>query len=640
MADAIDLDAALAEAHIPTLMLSLVHLTGDAGHLRPEWRPVYDFWGDGQGNIADDVQAEIRAKAKAAILAHRAGSSLHTPSLADVRRMMDFIAGADIPERYAPFLMEELGLDGADARAPAAIAPKLAAAKRAMKVVIVGAGMSGLLMAYRLQQAGVAFEIIEKNADVGGTWLENQYPGCRVDTPNHMYSYSFEDNHGWPHFYSTQDVLLRYFQDFADKHALRPHISFATQVIEARFDEAETHWAVRVRDSEGVERVILADAVVSAVGQLNQPRYPDIPGRDAFKGPAFHSARWRNDVDLKDKRVAVIGTGASAFQFVPEIAPLVKDLTVFQRTPPWLGPTPNYHDPVGPGKKWLVEHVPFYDKWYRFWLFWMMTDGVLEAVKRDPHWSGPQSAVGEANAMLRKMLVEKIEEQLADRPDLVDKVIPAYPFGAKRSLRDNGVWLAALKRPNVRLVTDPIAAITETGLETQSGAHYDADVLIYGTGFKASDFVDTFDVIGRDGRSLRAHWAGDARAYLGAVVPGFPNFFMIYGPNTNIVVNGSIIFFSECSVRYIAGCLDLLAETGAAALEVQRDVHDRFNAEIDALNAQMAWGAPHVSSWYKNRFGRVSQNWPKPLVDYWSATLKPNPDEFTLITPQRAVSAA
>ncbi|MGH6957809.1 MAG: flavin-containing monooxygenase, partial [Caulobacteraceae bacterium] len=435
-----------------------------------------------------------------------------------------------------------------------------------------------------------------------------------------------------PQHFSTQPVLLAYFRGVAEKHDLRSHIRFETEVQEAAFDEGEAVWRVRVKDKAGRVETLRARAVISAVGQLNQPRFPDIPGRERFAGPAFHSARWRHDVNLKGKRVAVIGTGASAFQFVPEVAKEAAHLTVFQRTPPWLAPTPDYHEPTTAAERWLLEHVPFYEKWYRFWLFWMLTDGIYEAVKSDPEWEGGPGAVSGANAMLREMLSAAISAQAADAPGLLPHLIPAYPLGGKRMLRDNGVWIEALKRPNVELVTEPITHIEAEGVGTADGRMRAFDVLIFGTGFTASQFLKTFKVKGRGGRELHETWAGDARAYLGMTAPGFPNFFMIYGPNTNIVVNGSIIFFSECAVRYILGCLKLMAETGARTLEVRRDVHDAFNAKVDAANAGMAWGSPNVTSWYKNDKGRVSQNWPFPLVDYWTATLAPNPADFVLET--------
>jgi 4-hydroxyacetophenone monooxygenase len=490
--------------------------------------------------------------------------------------------------------------------------------------------MSGILAGIRLSQAGIGFEIVESNPDVGGTWLVNTYPGCRVDNSNHMYSYSFEPNHAWPQHFSPQPELLKYFRAVAAKYDLKKHIRFETTVESLTWDDARSVWRADLKTRDGRRETVEANAVITAVGQLNKPKMPQIEGVGTFAGPAFHSAQWRHDVDLAGKRVAVIGTGASAYQFVPEIAPKVAHLTVFQRTPPWGLPVPHYHEDVPEGMKWLLEHVPYYDKWYRFWLFWMTTEGFLPMVKADEGWNGPSTAVGAANLGLREMAAAALAAQVADRPDLLPHVVPTYPVGGKRAVLDNGVWLGALKRPNVELVTQTVSRIAPGGVVTADGVEHPADVLIYGTGFTASRFLSGLKVTGRGGRELHDAWAGDARAYLGMTTPGFPNFFMIYGPNTNIVVNGSIIFFSECSVRYIVGALRLLAETGAKAIEVKRGVHDDFNVRVDEANKGWAWGSEGVSSWYKNEFGRVSQNWPFGLIDYWRATLAPNPDDFVL----------
>ena len=629
--DLAQLDQALESAHLPALSAALVHLTGDLSWLRPEWRPMYMPLSRGETGVSEAEQAKMRAAAKIAITDYLAGKRpmAPIPGPEAVRQMMSFVAGADIPDGYGEFLSDELALDGHSSKDPNWSSPQLKAAARRLNVLVVGAGMSGILAAIRLTQAGVPFEIVDKNADVGGTWLENTYPGCRVDSSNHMYSYSFEPNHFWPQHFSTQPVLLDYFRGVAARHDVKKHVRFETTVEEMVWDEPRAVWKVRLKTASGHEEVE-AQAVITAVGQLNRPRYPDIKGRERFAGAAFHSAEWRHDVDLTGKRVAVIGTGASAFQFVPEIAGKVGSLTVFQRTPPWGFPVAHYHEDVPAGMNWLMEHVPFYDKWYRFWMFWTVTDGLLPMVTADPNWTGPPTAVSELNFGFREMIAQAIAAQAPDRPDLIAKVIPTYPVGGKRSLLDNGVWIEALKRDNVELVTDAIAEITPQGIVTADGESREFDVIIYGTGFYASKFLSPMKITGRDGVDLHASWDGDARAYLGMTTPGFPNLFMIYGPNTNIVVNGSIIFFSECSVRYILGCLQLLAETGSAAMEPRREVHDAFNAKVDAGNSLMAWGAPQVTSWYKNEKGRVSQNWPFALVDYWRATLAPDPKDFVL----------
>ena len=626
------LDEALAVAQLPALCGALVHVTGDESWIRPEWTPVYVPLSRGETGLSEAVQAEIRAKAKVVIEGYLADGQVRapTPDVATLRRMMDFVGGVPVPQEYADFLTDELAISGTSSKDPQFEQPKLKDAARKLKVLVIGAGMSGLLTGIRLSQAGAPFEIIEANPDVGGTWLVNTYPGCRVDNANHMYSYSFEPNHGWPQHFSPQPELLKYFQGIAAKYDLKKHIRFETRVESLGWDEARSVWRVDLRAKDGTAQTVEANAVVTAVGQLNKPRIPAIEGVGTFEGPAFHSAEWRHDVDLTGKRVAVIGTGASAYQFVPEIAPKVSHLTVFQRTPPWGLPVPHYHEDVPEGMKWLLDRVPYYDKWYRFWLFWTTTEGFLPMVKADPGWNGPPTAVGEANLGLREMAAAALAAQVEDRPDLLPNVVPTYPLGGKRAVLDNGVWLGALKRSNVDLVTETITRITPKGVVTADGVEHDVDVLIYGTGFTASKFLSGLKITGRGGRELHDVWAGDARAYLGMTTPGFPNFFMIYGPNTNIVVNGSIIFFSECAVRYIVGAVRLLAETGARSMEVKANVHDQFNIRVDEANQGWAWGSPNVTSWYKNEFGRVSQNWPFGLIDYWRATLAPNPDDFVL----------
>jgi 4-hydroxyacetophenone monooxygenase len=625
------LRAAVAEAELPPLLAALAYATGDLGLLRDDLRIDPLMVAMPQGGLTEEQQAAVRDLAVSVLADLRDGRRqvAGPPSDADLLRILEHTVGVEGMAPYLPLLEEELAHGGQDRRAPGWRLDEVAPGSD-LDVLVIGAGMSGLLAAYRLQQAGVPFRIVDKDPDLGGTWFENAYPGCRVDNPNHNYSYSFFQKHDWPFHYSTQPVLQAYFAEFADQHDLRRHIRFSTEVLRADWQEDEGRWHVRVRTPAGAEEVLVARAVVSAVGQLNQPHYPtEIEGFGSFEGPAMHTARWDSSVDLAGKRVAVLGTGASAVQVIPEIAPIVEHLTVLQRTPPWLAPTEDYHDPVPDGLRWLYAHVPAYSELNRFWIFWRMGDGALEGVKVDPAWSSPDgSSVSEANEMGKLLLTEYLNLAFAERPDLLEKVTPHYPVGAKRGLRDNGCYPAALQRSNVDLVTTPIKAITPKGVLTADGEEHQVDVLVYGTGFLASRFLTPMEVRGVGGVELHERWAGDARAYLGVTVPGFPNLFLLYGPNTNIVINGSIVYFSECGVRLVLGLLRLLADGGHRAVEVKADVHDRFNVEVDEANRQMAWGASDVNSWYKNDLGRVAQNWPFTLLEYWQRTLAPAPDEY------------
>jgi len=631
-----EIRAALAEAELAPLLPALAYVTGDLSYLRHDLRYDPLLAAMPEGPYTPEQAAAIRDLAFDVLVRLRDGEApAPPPPDDDLIRIMDFAVGGaaatgiDIAP-YLPLLEEELAYRGEDRRAPGFRAEEVAPG-RTLEVLVIGAGMSGLLAGHRLQQAGIPFRIVEKNPDVGGTWFENTYPGCRVDNPNHNYSYAFAQRHDWPFHFSTHDVLHRYFRDCAEAFGLLDRITFETEVVSATWSDDERRWAVAVRGADGTEEVLHADAVVSAVGQLNRPSMPDIPGIGTFAGPSFHSARWDHGVDLAGKRVAVIGTGASAVQFVPEIAPVVDELVLFQRTPPWLAPTPNYHDPVAPGLRWLYTHLPSYSEWHRFCIFWQMGDGALQSVRVDPEWDGEGRSVSQFSELTRQLLTQYLEACFADRPDLLATALPDYPPGAKRMLRDNGIWPATLQRENLRLVTDAIREITPRGVVTVDGTEHAVDVIVYGTGFQASKFLTPMTVTGRGGLDLHQHWAGDARAFLGITVPGFPNLFCLYGPNTNIVVNGSIVYFSECGVRYILGCLRHLLASGARALDVRRDVHDAFNERVDAENARMAWGASDVNSWYKNEHGHVAQNWPFTLLEYWQRTLAPDPGDYELL---------
>jgi 4-hydroxyacetophenone monooxygenase len=621
--------AALELGVLPPLLAALAGALDDLSLVPADLRPDLSVFMDPSYGLSAEQLTEGRALALEALrrLRDDPPHQVRALPLEELRPLLAFVTGGGASDDYLELLRDELAL-GEDLRAPTwhreDIAPD-----RPFRVAVIGAGMSGLVAAHRLNQAGIDVVVLEKNDDVGGTWLENSYPGCRVDVSNLFYCYSFAQRDDWPQHFSSQEVLLDYFRSVADRFDLRPLIRFGTEVRSAELDEATMEWTLTVRDATG-EATLQADAIVSGVGQLNRPNIPDIPGAASFAGPKFHSARWDHDVDLTGKRVVVIGTGASAAQLVPEIAEHTEHLTILQRTPAWFLPTPDYRDDVEPEVAWLLRNVPGYTNWLRFWNFWQNVEGLMVAARVDPEWDGGGHSVSQVNELVRQLFAQHLQAELADRPDLLEKVMPSYPPFSKRFIRDDGAWSRTIMRDDVDLVTTPIAEVTPEGVRTEDGVLHEADVLVYGTGFTASDFLMPMRIVGRDGVELHDRWKGDARAYLGITLPGFPNLFLLYGPNTNIVVNGSITYFSECEVHHVVGCIKALLEEQAKALEPSQAAHDAYNEEVDAENLRMAWGVATVNSWYRNATGRTAQNWPFSLREYWQRTREPDLDDFVL----------
>jgi cation diffusion facilitator CzcD-associated flavoprotein CzcO len=492
---------------------------------------------------------------------------------------------------------------------------------RTPRVAILGAGMSGLCMAIQLKKAGVhSFTVYEKEERLGGTWRDNTYPGSGCDVPSHLYSYSFELRPDWSRMFPEQAEILEYFEGCAHKHGLIPHIRFGTEVSSAHYDQGGAVWRLRLASGEEAT----ADVLVAACGQLNRPFVPPVPGLDGFEGTAFHSARWNHAHDLTGKSVAVVGSGASAVQFVPRIAPQAGTLTLFQRSPNWVIRKPDRS--YSRLAKWIFRHVPLVAWLYRLSIYWRL-EGRFPALKKSNLYGRFVSWVA----------ARHMRRQVRD-PALREALTPDFPLGCKRILISNDFY-PALTRPNVRVVTSPIERIEKDALVTADGERHPADTLVWATGFRTTEFLAPMEVRGSGGRMLQDAWKDGAEAYLGVAVSGFPNLFILYGPNTNLGHN-SIIFMVECQVSYVLQCIQALARRGLASLEVRQDAMARFNQEVQAMASDTVWDAD-CGNWYKTAAGRITNNWPDFTFRYRRRMRAPNLTDFILRAPaQQALEAA
>jgi 4-hydroxyacetophenone monooxygenase len=615
---------------LPALMVALAAVTKDFSLLREDLRPPQppaDIVGMPHGGMSSEQQAQARELAFAALKRVRDEqlTSVGLLTEAEADDILTWITNEANPE-YHPMLMHDMALVEGKSGKPKWDF-KAIALGRDFNVAVIGSGVSGMAAAYRLKQAGIPYTVFEKGHTVGGTWWKNTYPGVRLDTPNYAYSFSFAQRDDWPQQFSQGSEIFEYTRQVAERGGILGEIEFNTEVTSARYDEATGLWNVDIIDASGRPVSRQFNAVLSAVGQLDRPKYPDVPGRMDFAGIQMHSAEWDNSVDVTGKRVAVIGTGASAYQIVPAIVDQVSSLTVFQRSSPWMLPTQGYYADMPDSVQWLVRKLPHYGQWLRFWQHWLGVEGRQHTTVAEPGWDKPGS-VSAVNAKWRQGLTDILAKQYQDRPDLLAKVTPDYIVGGKRMLRDNGVWAESLKKPQSTLVTEGIDRMTPEGIITKDGVLHEVDIIVYATGFQASEFLDPLKITGLHGTDLHEYWGGDAKAFAGLTVPNFPNLFIITGPNTGHVVNGSLYSMIEYGVEYILESLRLIIEKDLKALDLKQEVLDEFVAGLDAGNATKAWGHPSVHTWYKNKFGRVSQIWPHPVLDFWKITRTVNLDDY------------
>jgi cation diffusion facilitator CzcD-associated flavoprotein CzcO len=479
-----------------------------------------------------------------------------------------------------------------------------------MRVIIVGAGFGGIAAAIELRKHGIDdITILEAAPGVGGTWFHNSYPGAACDVPSNLYSFSFAQETSWSAMCAPQSEILAYLEKVTREFGIAPLVRTGTRVTRCAFDDTARRWTVEVADGEPLQ----ADAVIIATGQLHQPALPKIPGIETFAGRAFHSAQWDHDYPLAGKRVAVVGTGASAVQFVPEIATEVAHLTVFQRSGNWF--MPRLNRPYPGFYRWLIAHLPGLQPGLR--VFWWHYGELLTRMIRSPERIGKLGRARSTRFMRRQIKDPALREQLW----------PDYQFGCKRVLFSSR-WLPALQRPNVAVVTEAVTAVDQTGVIAADGAHHAVDCIIYGTGFRTTQFMFPMEIEGAGGASLRESWAGGAHAHLGMTIPGFPSLFVMYGPNTN-TSGGSIVWYLEQQAGYIRQALELVRARAAAAIAVRPEVEIASDTATQAAFAGTAWLL--CNSWYQTDTGRQVTNWPLLMGDYRDAVQTLNPDDFELL---------
>jgi cation diffusion facilitator CzcD-associated flavoprotein CzcO len=476
------------------------------------------------------------------------------------------------------------------------------------RVIVVGTGFAGLGMAIRLRQQGMTdFVVLERAEDVGGTWRDNTYPGCACDVPSHLYSFSFELNPHWSRSFSGQQEIWDYLRHCTDRYGVRPHIRFDHEVLDAAWDHAERRWQVRTNQGE-----FTCDALITGTGALSEPSIPDIPGLDSFQGKVFHSAEWDHGHDLRGRKVAVVGTGASAIQFVPQIQPEVDSLTLFQRTPPWILPRGDRDNRDLEHK--LYRRVPGAQRLVRAAIYWAREAMVLG-------FTNNPRLLRAAELMARKHLRKQVPD-----PELRKRLTPDYAIGCKRILLSND-YLPALTKSNVDIVSSGVAEMGPDWVRAKDGTRAEADTIIFGTGFHVTDMPVAARIRGRDGRSLAETWTDGAQAHRGTTVTGFPNLFMLVGPNTGLG-HTSMIYMIESQVAYTMDALRYLRRTGTAAVEVRPEAQAAYNQSIQSRMGRTVWNSGGCASWYLDANGRNTTLWPTFTWRFRQSTRRFRPDEY------------
>ncbi|MBD0862924.1 NAD(P)/FAD-dependent oxidoreductase [Gordonia sp. zg691] len=635
-----ELARAVAAGNIPTLQLVLAQLTGRIDWLRGEFTPsrTVALNDNDDAGLDEDHQRRIQEAVLAEVTAIRDGkATLRRPPADDeLIAMLSASLGEEVPLTYGPLMSEEGGFRRRPALTWHGERP---AGADDLHVLIIGAGAAGIAAAARLGSLGIDFTIVERKSQVGGVWRDNVYPGAGVDTPAHIYSYSFAPRN-WSRYYAKQPEVLTYLREVAEEYGVTARTRYDTDVERVTWDEDAQVWVAELDHATDGPSTLHANVVMTCVGTLSEPSIPSLPGADTFQGKQFHSARWDTSFDPQGKKVAIIGTGATAMQIVPAIADAAEVTTVFQRTPQWVAPNANYLRFVSDDVRLLMDQVPFYAAFYRLRLIWQFQDKLLETLRRDPSWAHPNRSVNEHNDRHREFLTATALERLGeDAETFAELVVPDYPPYSKRILMDNE-WFDTIRRPDVVLVPQSATRLDERHVIDSAGTAHEVDAVVYATGFQAAKMLSTVNVVGRGGVSLRDVWGDDdASAYLGVTVPDFPNLFVIGGPHTTPAHGGSALYIAECAIGYAVDAMVDMVERSIASIEVRPDVFEKYNEDVDAEHATLVWTHPGTDNWYRNSRGRVINALPWTLMKYRADTESFTADDYLTVSRDKVAQA-
>ncbi|MGZ5379667.1 MAG: flavin-containing monooxygenase [Mycobacterium sp.] len=625
--DSHELRANLRQADPGVLVAVLAQLTGDATVI-DRFGPAISHVPDPpeRAGVTDPDTAEALVSAVVEAFGRpRSDGALAADDPEFFRRLLPVALGSEVDEEFVPLLLEQGGFQLSQPTLP-----RTASIPEAMTVAIVGAGLAGIITALAADDAGVTYQIFDRNEEVGGTWLTTTYPGIGVDTPSAYYSLSRDVNPNWTSYYPQGAEYQAYLVALADKYGLRERTRFGTEVEALRWDEERGQWQIHSVDRDGNRDVTFSSVVVTAAGYLNRPRCPDVPGREAFAGISVHSAQWDASLDLTGKRVAVIGAGCTAVQIVDSCVDQVERLTVFQRQPHWVAPRKRPTDDVPEHRRYLGRRLPYYANWNRLKSYWGTADNNHPVILQDPEWAKDHLSISPANDVLLKLCMDYINRTFGEGTELAKKVTPDFaPYG-KRIIRDPGAYYAALTRDHVDVEASEPAEVTADGIVTADGRHLDLDVIVYATGYHL-DFLSTIDIRGRSGRKLADEWGDSPRAYRGGTVPGFPNLFINSAPNYSPSHGAGANFSMEMMAHYVVECLQLMALRGAKTMEVTQHAHDDYVSGIDQAMARTVWcHTPNAHTYYRSGSGRVVVATPYRLVDLWHQHRAPIEEDFLL----------